>query len=117
MSDNATTSTARSCDLFFSSFMAPHPRPLSSSAHHPAPRLSHSIPAAAANNDNKHDDGVPHMPGSLFDIELAPTPHASPLHSCCALLTPVLLWFSRTNFDALSLRSTPLSRTSSAKWS
>ncbi|KAJ7431440.1 RTA1 like protein-domain-containing protein [Mycena galericulata] len=37
--------------------MVPHPRPLSFSAHHPAPRLSHSIPAAAAKHDDKHDDG------------------------------------------------------------
>ncbi|KAJ7461305.1 hypothetical protein B0H11DRAFT_2285876 [Mycena galericulata] len=96
--------------------MVPHPRPLSFSVHHPAPRLSHLIPAAAANNDDKqHDDGVAHMPGSLSDIELASTPHIQALAAHVG--QPVLLWFSRTNFDALSLYSTPPSRTSSAKWS
>ncbi|KAJ7483101.1 hypothetical protein B0H11DRAFT_1914840 [Mycena galericulata] len=36
----------------------PVPCPLYFSARHPAPRLSHSIPAAAANDDDKDDDGV-----------------------------------------------------------
>ncbi|KAJ7477823.1 hypothetical protein B0H11DRAFT_2234501 [Mycena galericulata] len=49
------------------------PRPLSFSTPHPAPCLSHSIPAAAANDDDKDDNGVVHGPGSLSYIELAPT--------------------------------------------
>ncbi|KAJ7771418.1 hypothetical protein DFH07DRAFT_866418 [Mycena maculata] len=43
--------------------------------------------AAVANDDDEDDDGVVHGPRSLSDIELAPTPRASPFCSSCALLT------------------------------
>ncbi|KAJ7512311.1 hypothetical protein B0H11DRAFT_2182666 [Mycena galericulata] len=44
--------------------MAPRPRSLVLPTWHPAPRLSHSIPAAVANDDDKDDDGVVHGPGT-----------------------------------------------------
>ncbi|KAJ7474460.1 hypothetical protein B0H11DRAFT_1333671 [Mycena galericulata] len=70
--------------------MVPCPPSLVLHARLPAPRLPRSILAAAANDDGNDDDGVVCGPGSS-DIELASTPRASPLHSCCALLTILLL--------------------------
>ncbi|KAJ7488786.1 hypothetical protein B0H11DRAFT_2278477 [Mycena galericulata] len=74
--------------------MVPCPPSLVLHARLPAPRLPRSIPAAAANDDGKDDDGVVCGPGSS-DIELASTPQ---VHGPLVVPPPVQ---SQPNFDGL----------------
>ncbi|KAJ7505810.1 hypothetical protein B0H11DRAFT_1904390 [Mycena galericulata] len=74
--------------------MVPCPPSLVLHARLPAPRLPRSIPAAAANDDGKDDDGVVCGTGSS-DIELASTPQ---VHGPLVVPPPVQ---SQPNFDGL----------------